>query len=48
MRGDAAGVILALVSSSLRSVTWVRVEIQGKGRERKLEVGGGQMSTILI
>jgi hypothetical protein len=37
-----------LVSSSLRSVAWVRVEIWGKGRGRELEVGGGQILTTLI
>jgi hypothetical protein len=30
-----------VVSSSLRSVAWARIEIQGKGRGRELEVGGG-------
>jgi hypothetical protein len=37
-----------LVSSSLRSVGWARVEIQGKGRGRELEVGRGKMSMTLI
>jgi hypothetical protein len=33
--------LVSLVSPSLRSVAWTRVEIRGKGRGRESEVGGG-------
>jgi hypothetical protein len=41
-------VLGALVSSSLRSVAWARVEICGKGRGMELEVGKGLMLMMLI
>jgi hypothetical protein len=41
-------VLSAVVSSSLRSVAWVSVEIQGKGRGRESEVVVWRVSTTLI